>query len=155
MYKSAKKTLGRLNRNVEVGGEFDLDSSQLWNLVENVDNYPKYIKFVMYAKLDGSFEAGSKWVDLSTIIIFPIPVIHEILEVVDLEKAVYLIKFPFGGSIIQTVSIKSNTKGAEFKISNVINMGNKFADLLLGKFIEKRTREMLEDSLVKFSRNLH
>ena len=155
MTKLPKNTDRSLNRNVEVGAEFALEPSRLWKLVENVDNYPKYIKYVLYARLDGAYESGSKWMDLSTIIIFPILVIHEISEIKYLEKAVYLIKFPFGGTIIQTVAIKPNNKGVDFKISATINMGVKIIDLLLGSFIEKRTRKMLGDSLVKFGRNLH
>lgn len=137
---------------MEVKAEFNLEPAQLWNLVENISNYPKYIKYVKYAWPSGPFEKGSAWIDFSTIIFFPVPVKHEILEVICGEKAVYLIRMPFKGSIIQEIYLKGNKNGVEFKIKANINMVNKFADFLLGRLIEKRTYEMFNKSVANFQK---
>lgn len=152
MFKIGRGIDKNLIRIVEIKTEINAESWEIWELIENVKDYPKFIKFVKYAWLGGPFNNGSKWTDITTIIFFPILVRHEILEVMEKEKAVFKIRMPFNGSIIQTVNIKPIKIGVEFKIAVAINMGNKIADMIFGKFIEKRIYEMLNESKVNYSR---
>lgn len=137
-------------RKVEEETFLNIGPLDIWEIVENVAGYPKYVKFMHKAKISGPFEAGSSWTDLSTVLVFPLLVRHEIMKVEKGKRAVFTIKMPFGGWIIQEISLEPIKKGAKIRISANINLGNKLIDAILGAFIEKRTRAMFAGTLENF-----
>lgn len=137
-------------RNIKLAANLDITSSRLWEIITEINRYPNYIKFVYWARINGRFEAGSTWTDLSTILFIPILVRHEIMKIRTGRKVLYLIKLPFGGKIMQIFEIKQKQKTTDMSIEIVIDLKNPILDSVLGKFLERRTKFMLNSTLENF-----
>lgn len=143
---------GIYKRRVEEETFLNIEPLDIWEIVENVATYPKYVKFMHKAKISGPFEAGSSWTDLSTVLVFPLLVKHKITKVEEGKRAVFLIKMPFGGRIIQEIGLEPIKNGTKIRISADINLGNKLMDILLSGFFKRRTRVMLVRTLENFNK---
>lgn len=134
-------------RSVVLSADLNLPSGTLWKFIANVKIYPKFVKFMQSAEIDGSFSPGSVWTDWTRIMLVPLRIKHEILEAEKGKRVVNLIKLPLGGQIIQTVTIEPKAKFARIKLGAEINLGNGFLDSLIGPILEARIRAMYQGTL--------
>ncbi|MDO8486776.1 MAG: hypothetical protein Q7S45_00570 [Candidatus Curtissbacteria bacterium] len=133
----------------------DLEASRirLWQIASNVSNYPRYFKYVHFVKAPGSFEVGSSWWDISTILYFPIKVKHKIVKIVPNKEVKQEINLPFGGEIIQNINITSVGDKTKVKIK-VLICQNTFMDFFFGRVIEVRTQAILLGALERVQREI-
>lgn len=129
-------------RKIEVSEQLEVKPEIVWKYISNIRTYPKFVDFQKRVVRVDDFKVGGRWSDVSTVLFFPQQVNHEIIEIVNGKKVVYLIKLPFGGKIIQTVEALSYEKGCKFTLGAEIDLGSKIVDMLIGSILEFRTRKM-------------
>lgn len=134
-------------RSVVLSADLKVQAGTLWKFVANVKTYPKFVKFMQSAEVDGAFRPGSSWTDWSTVMFIPLKIKHEILKVEKEKTVVNLIKMPLGGQIIQTVTIEPKAKFVRVKLGAEIKLASSVLDSLIGPILEVRTRTMYEGTL--------
>lgn len=145
LYNDATKQIKKkgTKRKVVHVKDVEVHPKELWSLITNVEDYPRYIKYMQRSELNGQFELGNKWSDISTVMFYPINVKHEIIDIKEGKEFTFLIRLPFKGKIIQKGIIEDKGDYVSFQLQATIDLGHPLIDLLLGPILEKRTSEML------------
>lgn len=124
-----------------------LTPQELWTMLTNIEQYPKYIKYMQSSRLHGKFDIGNHWTDISTVMFYPMNVKHEIINIKEGREVVFLIKLPLGGRIVQKGIIEDRGKYISLKLEATIDLGHRLIDLTLGPILEKRMSKMFRGSL--------
>lgn len=136
------KTKGK-KRKVVHARDVEVDPKALWSLITNVEDYPRYIKYVHASEMNGQFDVGNKWSDITTVMFYPLNVKHEIIDIKEGKEFTFLIRLPFKGKIVQKGIIEDKGDYVSFQLEATIDLGHPLIDLLLGPILEKRTSQML------------
>lgn len=145
--------LTRRQRKVEFRTSLEGSSERLWQIATKVSNYPRYFKYVHYAKEPKNFEKGAIWWDISTIMYVPMKVSHRVIQVVPGREVRHEISLPLGGQIVQNLKIEPTGSGTKAEIKVLISQ-NKLMDLLLGKIIEARTNTLILGAFERAEREI-
>lgn len=130
-------------RKVEVKGETSFSKELIWHFITDLKRYPKHVKFVKSVSFSEPLYLGSQFSDITTIAYIPLKVTHKV-DVFEKEKSLgFYVKMPLTGYMIQRVNIKSKNNKRELGLSIEFDFQNRLFDFVLGKFLEKRIREML------------
>lgn len=125
----------------------NLNPQELWSMLTNIEQYPKYIKYMQSSRLHGKFDVGNHWTDISTVMFYPMNVKHEIINIKEGREVAFLIKLPLGGKIVQKGVIEDRGKYISLKLEATIDLGHPLVDLLVGSILQKRTKKMFKGSL--------
>jgi ribosome-associated toxin RatA of RatAB toxin-antitoxin module len=126
-------------------------TKNVWQLMSNVDNYYKYIKYCHKSKLVGNFQEGSSWYDWSTVMFLPLKINHKIVNIVPNKKIVYLISSQFG-EIRQTILIIKEGKATQLTLKVNIDFPNRLIDKTFGAFVSLRNKKMLEATIQNYKK---
>ncbi|KKR51061.1 MAG: hypothetical protein UT84_C0003G0056 [Candidatus Curtissbacteria bacterium GW2011_GWA1_40_16] len=145
--------LTRRQRKVEFRTNLEASSERLWQIATKVSNYPRYFKYVHYAKEPENFKKGTVWWDISTIVYFPMKVSHRVVQVVPGREVRHEISLPLGGQIVQNFKIEPTSGGTKVEIKVLISQ-NKLMDFLLGRVIEARTNSIVLGALERAEKEI-
>lgn len=129
----------------------DKRSDKIWQILADINNYHKYIKYCYYSHLVGDFKEGSTWYDLSTVALIPLRINHKIIKIIPNKKIVYIIKTPIV-EIWQTILIKKSRK-TRLKLEVTIDFPNRLIGKILGTFLYLRNRQMLEKTMQNYKKS--
>lgn len=125
----------------------NVPSDQIWPRLEDINNYPAYIKFCHKAELNGPFVSGSTWYDWSSVVIIPLKITHEIISVVPKKEIIYRIKLPSNGELWQKLILNTEEGKTRVSLEVTIEFGSKILDIIIGPLIYYRNKVMLEATL--------
>lgn len=129
----------------------DTRPDKIWQLLADINNYHKYIKYCYKSRLIGDFQEGSSWYDFSTVAFIPLRINHKIIKIIPNKKIVYLIKTPIV-EIWQTILIEEGKK-TRVKLEVIIDSPNRLIDKTLGTFLYVRNRQMLEKTVQNYKKS--
>lgn len=118
-----------------------------WSIIEDVNSYPGLVGFVKKAKLLGSFEKGSSWYDITSILWVPLKIVHRITALEKGKRVDYYISLPFGGWMLEKILLKGKTLEVEVSLSL-----SKPIDSILGPVLERRLRQMVKKTFENVDR---
>ncbi len=139
-------------RKVIVKSQLSLSQEEIWKLITDIKNYPTYIKYCLKAKGPEPIKKGDWWWDWTTIMVLPLKINHQVVELNPNNYLKFLVPLFFVGNLTQEVTLTETTKGTQVVIEVSINLKNKIADLLLGDFLYKRTQTMINSIYANFSK---
>ena len=58
-------------RRIQLAAELNLPVSAVWELFADIENYPRYVKFMRSVELKGKPGLGTIWYDWTTILFLP------------------------------------------------------------------------------------
>lgn len=122
---------------------FQVSVEKIWSLFVKVEDYPRYIEYCRGAELVGDFKAGSTWYDWSSVVVFPLKVIHQIEKIDPNREIIYRIDLPSGGEIRQRFYLEELPTGTKVVVEISINFQNRFVDFTLGPFVAYRNQKMI------------
>lgn len=124
--------------------------AKAWQLLTDIKNYPKYVKFVKQIRAPDSFKEGVYWSDITNIFWIDLEIKHKIIKIEKHKKFVYKIFLPFGGTMIEECELKSDKRGTCIYMKIEFTFMNYFLDFILGPILKKRLEEMLQGTFKKF-----
>lgn len=130
-------------RKVTVKDSTKLPLKKVWSLITDLKNYPKHVKFVKKINYDRPLSLGSTFSDITTIAFVPIKITHTVDIFVENKKLGFFVKMPLTGFMRQRVKILDIKEGSQLELSIEFDFQNKFIDIIFGRFLEKRVKEML------------
>ena len=130
-------------RKVTVRRATKLSSKKIWSLIINLNNYPNHVKFLKKIEFEKPLSMGSSFSDITTIAYIPIKIAHEVDIYEENKRIGFFVKMPLFGFMKQRVEIED--KGLERIVNLTVEFDfqNKLLDIIFGKFLEKRVKEML------------
>jgi uncharacterized membrane protein len=139
-------------KTIKIIEKLDLPVEKLWELFTDLDNYPKYFKYVKTIYKLEEMSLNSEWYDFATFIV-PIVVKHKTTVFEKNKQLGFDVNLPFGGFVRERITFNEN-KGSttvegilEYDFANPIFKG--YED----KF-EKRMRESIDGAVLKFKKEL-
>lgn len=130
-------------RRVEVSATTIISKQKLWSYITDLNRYPRHVKFVKKVNYDRPLSLGSTFSDITTIALVPIKITHTV-DIFQKEKILgFYVNMPLTGFMKQRVKIMETKEGNQLKLSIEFDFQNKLFDIIFGRFLEKRVREML------------
>lgn len=145
----------RNKRKVTLSAKLPIETDRLWKIVSGVSHYPKYVKYMKSAQMNGDFNIGNTWSDRSTVFYLPFVVHHKILVIKENREVRYLITLPFGGHVMQRITMRPQGDKSRATLEAEIDFKNRFLDLVFGRILEARTREMFEGTLSRMENSIN
>lgn len=124
-----------------------IEAKRVWSLLTDINNYPKYIKFVVRIKDPPSdFKEGVFWTDITDIFWIPSSIRHKIIKIEKNKRFVYEVFLPFGGKMMEECRLI--TEGKETRIITKIEFSfkNYLLDFVFGAILKKRLRKMMGET---------
>ncbi len=120
--------------------------SDTWKLVTDVENYPKYIKFLSRVHLDEPFKLGSHWSDWTTILYLPLHINHINTKLEPEKIFEYNFKVGLRGSITQRFEIIKGDNPTEVKFTLVLDFPNRLAAFFVLPILERRWKVVMKEA---------
>lgn len=136
-------------RVIKIEEKLNIPIEKVWNLFVDLDNYPKYFKYVHKIFHKGEMRLGSTWYDVASFI-FPVIVKHK-TTVFEKEKEIgFDVYVPISGYIKERVNFEKIEKNIT-KISGNISfdLGNPLFSFLFDGIFEKKMRESIGGAILK------
>lgn len=143
-------------RKVRVLAKTEEPVGRIWDIIIDIKNWDKLIKFVKKIYIKDEVKVGTKFYDVTTILLFPTRIEHKILEIDKYKKFQMEAYMPFNnGKILQTILIKDKSKYKEVEIEISFKINSLLLDLLFGHILETRLKVMVTKTLLKLQENLN
>jgi hypothetical protein len=141
-------------RRIEIKENLEIPTERLWSLFVDLDNYPKYFKYVHKIFHKGEMKLGSNWYDLASFII-PVIVKHTTTVFEKERKIGFDIKIPVRGYVKERVEFTK--MGSKTKINGTIvfDFGNPLFSFLFDGLFEKRMRESIQGAITKVNKEIN
>ena len=134
-------------RRIFVQPKFSVGKARLWSFIASVRDYPKIIPFCQRVEIEDGLQVGGQWIDWSTILLVPLKINHDIVEVQEPNRLRYKIKTFFGSELEQNLVVEGNEEESQAQVEFTIDLRPKLLDFFLGKLVEKRNREMMDGTI--------
>ncbi len=119
---------------------------EAWKLVTDVENFPKYIKFLSGVKLQEPFKLGSHWSDWTTILYVPIHINHVNTKLEEEKVFEYKFGVGLGGTVLQRFEIIKGDNPTEVKFSLVLDFPNRLARFFVLPILESRWQVVMKEA---------
>lgn len=131
-------------RKVFVSEELNVPPQRVWDLITDLENYPKYVKFVKSVKYNEPLKLNSQFSDVTKIAWIPLKIKHTV-DIFDKNKTLgFFVKMPLGGKMYQRAVLTPSTKGTRFDLWIEFTHGNPVSDFFAAPILSKRIKQMLE-----------
>lgn len=138
-------------RTIKIKEKLELPIDKSWELFTDLDNYPKYFKYVNKIFYKEKMRAGSVWYDFATFIV-PIVVKHKTTVFEENKKLGFDVKIPVSGYIKERIEFEKENSTTKIHATIVYDFGNPLFSFLFDKLFEKRMRESINGAIIKFKR---
>lgn len=141
-------------RKVKVSVKTEEPINEAWDLIIDVKNWDKLIKFVQKISIKDSVKVGTKFQDITKIMWIPTQIEHKILVIQKYKKFQMEAYMPFKtGKMLQTILINNKGKYKEVEIEISFKINSFLLDLIFGNILEKRLKIMVVQTLLKLQEN--
>ena len=135
-------------RTVSVKAKTAHSKENIWDIAIDIKNWDKLIKFVKKIYMKDDVKEGAVFYDITAILIIPGLVRHKIIEIEPNKKLYVEAYIPFNsGKMFQTISIKDLNGKREIEIEIKYYISFFIFDLIFGKILEHRLKDMIVSSL--------
>ena len=134
--------------------DLEVPAAKLWQEFSQIENYPRYVKFMSHAEVLGPFQVGTTWVDTTNILIFPQRINHEITEVLENKKICFSVELPLKGEMRQSFLLEERGGGTKVTARIDFDLKNPIVSLLLDSFLQRRLEDMLASTLESFKQKV-
>ena len=125
---------------------------QVWKLLTDIKNYPKYIRFVTKIKTLDNFEEGFFWSDITNIFWIHLEIKHQIIKIERNKKLIYRLFLPIGGKMTEECELIVDKNGTKINVTAKFTFNNYFLDLVIGNILKIRIKKMLLDTMRNFKK---
>ena len=132
--------------------EVDLPKEKVWNLLTNLQNYPKYFKYIKRVFYVGELKKGSNWLDLATVVYFPALVLHRVTQFEKEKRLEFYVPLLIG-KIVETIDLSERNNKTYVKAVVVYDYGPIFGPIF-NKIFEKRFTEMINEGIESFKKGI-
>lgn len=123
---------------------------EIWSLIIDVKNWARVIKFVKKIYLKGDVKAGTKFYDVTSILWLPTVIEHRIKEIEKHKKFIMEAYLPLKtGKMFQSIIIKNDGTKKEIQIEIKFYIRFFLFDIIFGKLLEVRLKQMVVETLKK------
>lgn len=136
-------------RKVSALGLIRIPPHKLWDLITDLEKYPRYVKFVKSVYPITRLKKGSEFTDVTKIVWVPITINHTVDIYEKNKKLGFFVKMPLGGEMYQRVVLMPEKEGTQVEMWIEFTHGNAIFDFFAGPILSKRLKEMLEFILEK------
>jgi len=136
-------------RRIQLAAELNLPVSAVWELFADIENYPRYVKFMRSVELKGKPGLGTIWYDWTTILFLPMKIRHQVVKFEKEEEIAFEVSSPLGGMMWQVFRMAGDQKKAKVEGEISFDLGNFLLDFFLGFFLKLRLNDMLRSTLSK------
>lgn len=133
-------------RKVSLEVKYPIPIQTFWQQVVDINNYPKYFKYMQSAKLLGSAEVGAQWEDLTTILWLPMKIKHKITKLDENKEIAFEVALPTGGEMYQKMVLEGDNGVTKVFGEIKFELGNKWIDFFLGPILEMRLKKMVSSA---------
>ncbi len=131
--------------------KFDYPLDKVWEMFVDLENFPKYFKYVNKVFYNEKMSLGSVWYDFASFVV-PIIVKHK-TTVFEKEKTLgFEVYIPFRGFVKERVNFTQKGDSTEIDGNLVFDFGNPIFSFLFDKLFEKRMKESIDGAISKFKR---
>lgn len=129
---------------------------EIWDVIIDIKNWDKLIKFVKRIEIKENVKVGTKFYDITEIFWIPLKVKHKIVRIDKYKNFQMEAYMPFGSGIMfQEILIENKGKFSEVTIEVSYKINSSLLDLIFGHILELRLKEMIKDTLLKLQENLN
>lgn len=137
-------------RSVKVIVKTESSPEKFWNLIINVPNWSRLIKFVKYIKFFGEVGEDEKFYDITSIMVFPVIIHHKITKIEKYKRFYMEAYMPFKtGKMFQTIDIEKKDNLTYITIEIKFKIYFFLFNFILGSILEKRLENMIVSTLEK------
>lgn len=130
--------------------------NEIWDLIIDVKNWNKLIKFVQKISIKDSVGEGVKFYDITGILWIPTKIEHKILVIQKYKKFQMEASMPLNtGKMLQTILINNYGKYSEVEIEIAFEINALLLDLIFGLILEKRLKIMITQTLLNLREKLN
>ncbi len=133
-------------RTITVSTSSYIPLEMLWNIITDIPQYPRYVKFIRKALLYGPVAVGVRWDDETTILWLPVCMKHTITRLEQYQVFAFDLNLPLGGKMSQMYTFCSRNSETTIVATISFFLGIRILDTLIGPILEHRLRAMLTTS---------
>lgn len=141
-------------KKVALEAKLNIRTEDLWRVLIDIKNYPRYVKFLKHTAVNGKIKVGTRWDDVTTILWIPIPVRHKIIKLDPHKEFSFFLSLPIHGTMTQTYRLKKDGKNTLVNAEISFDLGSFLENFLLGTLLEKRLKVMLLDTLENIKKSI-
>lgn len=129
---------------------------EIWDLIIDVKNWDKLIKFVQKIIIKDFVRIDTKFYDITAILWIPTKIEHKIIDVQKYKKFQMEAYLPLRtGKMLQTILIKKKGKYSEVEIEIKFKINFFLLDFLFGYILERRLEIMVRETLLSLQERLN
>jgi uncharacterized membrane protein len=140
-------------RTIEIKETLQLPVDKAWKLFVQLENYPKYFKYVNRIFYKEKMSLGSNWYDFATFII-PVIVKHKTTVFEKNQKLGFDVHIPIKGYVRERINFEKKGNATGIYATIVFDFGNPLFSLLFDDIFEKRMKESISGALKKLTEEL-
>jgi hypothetical protein len=142
-------------RQVRVMAKTDEPIEEIWEVIIDVKNWDKLIKFVKKIYLLDSVKVGGKFYDITTIFLLPAVIEHKITKIEKYKEFTMEAYLPFRtGKMFQSIAIKSKGNQKQIQLEIKFYISFFLFDIIFGSLLEKKLKEMVVETLKKIDNQI-
>ena len=119
-----------------------------WELFTDLDNYPKYFKYVHKIFHKGEMKSGSTWYDFATFVA-PLIVKHKTVVFEKVKALGFDVYIPLNGYVRERINLLKKDKSTIVSGYIEFDFGNPIFKRLFDNLFETRMRESIKKALTK------
>lgn len=127
-----------------------LSVTKVWQLLTDIKNYPKYVKFVKTVRAPANFREGVYWSDITNIFWIDLEIKHKIIKIEKHKKFVYEVSLPIGGTMKEGCELIAKKGGTKIYTKIELTFKNQLLDFFLGGILKNRLEDMLQGTFRNF-----
>lgn len=129
---------------------------EIWDVIIDIKNWDKLIKFVKKIDIKENPQKGTKFFDITEILWIPTRIEHTILKIEKYKRFQMEAYMPFGSGIMfQEINIENKGKFSEVTIEVSFEIYSSLLDLIFSPILMMRLKIMVVDTLLKLQKNLN
>lgn len=129
---------------------------EIWDVIIDIKNWDKLIKFVKKIEINKAPQKGTKFYDITEILWIPTKIEHKITDIQKYKRFQMEAYMPLNSGIMfQEILIENNGKFSDVKIQISFKINSSLLDLIFSPILMKRLKIMVVDTLLKLQENLN
>ena len=134
---------------VSIEKKLNLSTEATWSLLTNIEEYPRYVRYVRSVEISGPLKEGKEWFDWTSIVWIPMRVKHKTTKMIKNRKLAYEVPLPLGGKMFQSIDLSADNASTLVRGKIDFDLGNPVFNFFIGPILKLRLQSMMTSTLDK------